>query len=156
MTLHFVVLPVWEKKLLSSEEAQQSCHCCRVLLSTGFSWLLPLLSPAYICNVFFTPCVNPASSSPQHLYGQISPPLFPPLCASIIQPVCSRWPRPHYRHNSAAAGSLSHRHHCRIPTHLTLILFRRRRESGRGGGGVRRDKNRWEQEERWRMKGRKL
>lgn len=118
--------PVWEKKLLSSEEAQQSCHCCRAVLSAGFSWLLPLLSPAHICNVFFTPCMNSAFSSPQHLYGQISP----PLCASIIQPVCIRWPRPHYRHNSAAAGSLSHRHHCRIPTHLALILFRKRREWG--------------------------
>lgn len=115
---------VWEKKLLSSVVSLWGYQSPPIswLLSTSISPLLSLSPTPSVFALFFTPCMNPALLLPRiciAIYLSLSPFSCPLLCASVVQSVYIHWPCPHYRHNTAAAGCLSHSHHCRFLTRPT-------------------------------------
>ncbi len=115
------------KKLLSSVLSLWGYHCCRVLLSAGFRRLLSLhFSPFVTLSLSHFPfhSLHEPGFTSMHLFCYLSLSLSlllcPPMCASVVQSVYIHWPCPHYRHNTAAAGCLSHSRHCLFLTRPTL------------------------------------
>lgn len=113
VTLHlFSILSpelVCDKKLLNTELSSRGYHCWWVLLSAGICPLLSLLSSLSALCCFSLPEWTQLFYF-EHLYSCLSASLSSLLCASVVQSVCISWPHPHYRHNTAAAGCLSHSH----------------------------------------------
>lgn len=109
--------PVWEKKLLSSVLSPVRLS---LLKSPPISWILST-SISLLLSLSNSPVPLPAWTrlylvDTSLLPSSLSSSLPLPMCASVVQSVYIHWPCPHYRHNTAAAGCLCHRRHCRFLT----------------------------------------
>ncbi len=117
---------VWEGKLLSSVLSLWGYYCCRVsyqLASVDFHPCTPLPF-SHSLSLSFSPCMNRLYLVFVSVLLSLSPSVSFPFTVLICVPLSFSlpvyWPCPHYRHNTAAAGCLSHSRHCRFLTRPTI------------------------------------